>query len=43
MPLSLTPANASHCAFARDLTRRAMLPYYREYGLLWLEQAFDEA
>lgn len=43
MPLQLTPANDRHCTFARDLTRRAMLPYYREYDLLWIEEAFDEA
>ena len=43
MPLQLTPADDTHCTFARDLTRRAMLPYYREYDLLWIEEAFDEA
>ena len=43
MSLKLTPANDTHRTFARDLTRRAMLPYYREYDLLWLEEAFDEA
>ncbi|MDR6711746.1 GNAT superfamily N-acetyltransferase [Pseudomonas hunanensis] len=43
MPLELIPASDAHCAFARDLTRRAMLPYYREFDLLWIEQAFDEA
>ena len=43
MPLELTPANDAHCTFARNLTRRAMLPYYREFGLLWIEAAFDEA
>ncbi|TFF39347.1 GNAT family N-acetyltransferase [Pseudomonas sp. RIT623] len=43
MPLQLTPANDSHRTFARDLTRRAMLPYYREFDLLWIEEAFDQA
>ncbi|MCX2890607.1 MULTISPECIES: GNAT family N-acetyltransferase [Pseudomonas] len=43
MPLQLIAANDSHRTFARDLTRRAMLPYYREYDLLWIEEAFDQA
>lgn len=43
MGLQLIPATTSHCAFARDLTRRAMLPYYGQYGLLWVEDAFDQA
>lgn len=43
MPLHLIPANDSHRTFARDLTRRAMLPYYREFDLLWIEDAFDQA
>lgn len=43
MPLQLTPATDAHRTFARDLTRRAMLPYYREFDLLWIEEAFDEA
>ena len=43
MRLELTPANATHLAFARDLTRCAMLPYYSQYSLLWLEEAFNEA
>ncbi|MEN5300579.1 GNAT family N-acetyltransferase [Pseudomonas sp. TWI628] len=43
MRVELVPAEATSLAFARDLTRRAMLPYYREYGLLWIEEAFDEA
>ncbi|QVM89633.1 GNAT family N-acetyltransferase [Pseudomonas entomophila] len=43
MPLQLFPAADSHRTFARDLTRRAMLPYYREFDLLWIEEAFDEA
>ncbi|MNG72441.1 Acetyltransferase (GNAT) family protein [compost metagenome] len=29
--------------FARDLTRRAMLGYYREFDLLWIDDAFDQA
>ncbi|MDF9620299.1 GNAT family N-acetyltransferase [Pseudomonas entomophila] len=43
MPLQLIPATDSHRTFARDLTRRAMLPYYHEFDLLWIEEAFDEA
>ena len=43
MPLELVPAPDAHRTFARDLTRRAMLPYYREFDLLWIEEAFDEA
>ncbi|MDH1307520.1 GNAT family N-acetyltransferase [Pseudomonas fulva] len=43
MMLQLTPATDSDLAFARDLTRRLMLPYYHRYGLLWVEQAFDQA
>jgi len=43
MPVELMAANDSYRTFARDLTRRAMLPYYREFDLLWIEQAFDEA
>jgi len=41
--MRLIPATGQHCTFARDLTRRAMLPYYREYDLLWVEEAFDQA
>lgn len=43
MFLQLIPAQDIHCTFARDLTRRAMLPYYREFDLLWIEDAFDAA
>ncbi|MHC6226372.1 GNAT family N-acetyltransferase [Pseudomonas sp. X10] len=43
MPLALTPATDQYRTFARDLTRQAMLPYYREFDLLWIEEAFDEA
>ncbi len=41
--MTLTPATDQHCAFARDLTRRAMLPYYHEFDLLWIEEAFNQA
>lgn len=41
--LRLTPATEAHRTFARDLTRRAMLPYYQQFDLLWVEEAFDEA
>ncbi|WP_248921153.1 GNAT family N-acetyltransferase [Pseudomonas entomophila] len=43
MPPQLIPATDNQRTFARDLTRRAMLPYYREFDLLWIEEAFDEA
>ncbi|MFJ4068073.1 GNAT family N-acetyltransferase [Pseudomonas sp. NPDC089996] len=43
MPVELIAASDADCTFARDLTRRAMLPYYREFDLLWIEEAFDEA
>ncbi|MBK5012040.1 GNAT family N-acetyltransferase [Pseudomonas sp. S60] len=43
MALQLTPASDHDLDFARNLTRQAMLPYYREYDLLWVEQAFDQA
>ncbi|MGW7775238.1 GNAT family N-acetyltransferase [Pseudomonas machongensis] len=43
LSLELVPATAGCRTFARDLTRRAMLPYYREFDLLWIEEAFDEA
>ena len=43
MTPTLTPATDLHRTFARDLTRRAMLAYYREFDLLWLEEAFDQA
>ncbi|MDD2046003.1 GNAT family N-acetyltransferase [Pseudomonas putida] len=43
LPLHLIPATDQHCAFARDLTRRAMLRYYHEFDLLWIEEAFDQA
>ncbi|MFJ4349057.1 GNAT family N-acetyltransferase [Pseudomonas sp. NPDC089401] len=43
MPVELVSATLAQHNFARDLTRRAMLPYYREFGLLWVEEAFDQA
>ncbi|MHA7116281.1 GNAT family N-acetyltransferase [Pseudomonas promysalinigenes] len=43
MPVELIGASDAHRDFARDLTRRAMLPYYHEFGLLWVEEAFDQA
>ncbi|MFF7109003.1 GNAT family N-acetyltransferase [Pseudomonas sichuanensis] len=43
MPLELIAASDTDLTFARDLTRRAMLPYYREFNLLWIEEAFDQA
>ncbi|MCX2685072.1 GNAT family N-acetyltransferase [Pseudomonas sp. DCB_AW] len=43
MAMNLVPATDAYRSFARDLTRRAMLPYYREFDLLWLEDAFDQA
>ncbi|WP_313712792.1 GNAT family N-acetyltransferase [Pseudomonas sp.] len=43
MPVELVAASDAWCTFARDLTRRAMLPYYREFDLLWIEEAFDQA
>jgi GNAT superfamily N-acetyltransferase len=43
MPLELIPASDDDLRFARDLTRRAMLPYYHAFDLLWIEEAFDEA
>lgn len=43
MPIELIGASDAHRDFARDLTRRAMLPYYHEFGLLWVEEAFDQA
>lgn len=41
--LHLRRATDQHLPFARDLTRRAMLPYYRQFDLLWVEEAFDQA
>ncbi|NIF30203.1 GNAT family N-acetyltransferase [Pantoea sp. Tr-811] len=42
-PLALIAATDADRDFARDLTRRAMLPYYRDFDLLWVEDAFDQA
>ncbi|MBF8781349.1 GNAT family N-acetyltransferase [Pseudomonas fulva] len=41
--LRLVPATDVDLPFARELTRRAMLPYYREFDLLWVDEAFDQA
>ncbi|WP_033727726.1 GNAT family N-acetyltransferase [Pseudomonas cremoricolorata] len=41
--LSLQPASGEDLPFARDLTRRAMLGYYQQFSLRWVEAAFDEA
>lgn len=41
--MQLIPATDQHRTFARDLTRRAMLRYYHEFDLLWIEEAFDQA
>ncbi|WDY59923.1 GNAT family N-acetyltransferase [Pseudomonas sp. PSKL.D1] len=43
MAIELRRATDRQLDFARDLTRRAMLPYYREFDLLWIEEAFNEA
>jgi ribosomal protein S18 acetylase RimI-like enzyme len=43
MSLQLIPATSlADLAFARALARRNMLPYYGEFGLLWVDDAFDE-
>lgn len=39
----LRPAADQDLRFARDLTRRAMLPYYTRHDLLWLDEGFDQA
>ena len=36
-------ATAGDLEFARELTRRNMLPYYIRYDLLWQDEAFDVA
>jgi len=41
--LQLVAASDADLPFARDLTRRGMLPYYCQYDLLWLDEAFDQA
>ncbi|UVJ45915.1 GNAT family N-acetyltransferase [Pseudomonas sp. LS1212] len=43
MDLYFTAATEADLPFARDLARRAMLGYYREFDLLWLDEAFDQA
>lgn len=43
MSLQLTPATSvADLGFARALARRNMLPYYGEFDLLWVDDAFDE-
>lgn len=43
MTLQLIRATDQHLPFARALTCDNMLPYYREYDLLWMDEAFDQA
>ncbi len=43
MTLYLRAATDQDLRFARDLTRRAMLPYYGRHDLLWLDEGFDQA
>ena len=43
MNLHLVAATASDLPFARELTRRGMLPYYCQFDLLWQDEAFDKA
>lgn len=43
MSPNLIPATDQYLPFARDLTRRAMLRYYHEFDLLWIEEAFNQA
>ncbi|MNO98925.1 Acetyltransferase (GNAT) family protein [compost metagenome] len=43
MELYFTPASEADLPFARELTRRAMLTYYRQFDLLWMDEAFDQA
>ncbi len=43
MELALRAGTEQDLTFARDLTRRAMLPYYGRYSLLWQEEAFNQA
>ena len=43
MSLQLIPATSiTDMAFARTVARRNMLPYYSEFGLIWIDDAFDE-
>lgn len=43
MELYFTCASEADLPFARELTRRAMLKYYRQFDLLWMDEAFDKA
>jgi ribosomal protein S18 acetylase RimI-like enzyme len=43
MDLQLAPASDADLAFACDLTRRAMLPYYSRFDLLWSDDEFAAA
>lgn len=43
MHMQLAPASDADLAFACDLTRRAMLPYYSRFDLLWSENDFATA
>lgn len=43
MNLQLVPATDLYLPFARDLTRRAMLPYYARHDLLWQDAGFEAA
>lgn len=43
MTLQLIAASDADLPFARELTRRGMLPYYLQFDLLWRDDAFDEA
>nr|WP_296268392.1 GNAT family N-acetyltransferase [Pseudomonas sp. UBA6562] len=41
--LHLSPASDLDLPFARDLTRRTMLPYFHQFALLWMDAAFEES
>lgn len=43
MGIQLTPAAQADLAFACDLTRQAMLPYYSRFDLLWSDNDFETA
>jgi len=43
MQLELRAATEGDLDFSRNLTRKAMLPYYGRYSLLWQEEAFNQA
>jgi GNAT superfamily N-acetyltransferase len=40
--LQLRAASTEDLAFARELTRVNMRPYYAQYGLIWQPDAFDK-